>query len=86
MCSSEACNFIKKRLQHWCFPVKPAKFLRTSSIAEHFRWLLLFTLPYLHILAYTYLHLLIYTYTIILIHLFFILLYELDKIDKIWGI
>ena len=27
----QACNFIKKRLQHWCFPVKFAKFLRTSA-------------------------------------------------------
>ena len=60
MCSTEACNFIKKRLQHWCFPVKFAKFLRTYSFAEHFQWLLLFTLPYLHLLAYTYLDLLIY--------------------------
>ena len=27
---SEACNFIKKRLWHRCFPVNFAKFLRTS--------------------------------------------------------
>ena len=26
----QRCNFIKKRLQHRCFPVKFAKFLRTS--------------------------------------------------------
>ena len=26
----KACNFIKKRLQHRCFPVKFAKFFRTS--------------------------------------------------------
>ena len=57
----KACNFIKERLQHSCFPAKFAKFLRTSFFTEHFRWLLLFTLPYLHLLAYTYLHLLIYT-------------------------
>ena len=25
----QACNFIKKRLQHGCFPVKFVKFLRT---------------------------------------------------------
>ena len=31
----QACNFIKKRLQHKCFPVKCAKFL------EHPQWLLL---------------------------------------------
>ena len=28
-CWSLACNFIKKRLQHRCFPVKFANFLRT---------------------------------------------------------
>ena len=26
------CNFIKKRLQHWCFPVNIAKFLRTHVL------------------------------------------------------
>ena len=78
MCLSEACNFIKKRLQQWCFLVKFAKFLRTYSFAGHFWWLLLFTLPYLHLRAYTYLDLLIYTSVL------FILLYQLDKIDKIW--
>ena len=31
-------NFIKKRLQHWCFPMK---LLRTSFFTEHLRWLLL---------------------------------------------
>ena len=35
------CNFIKKRLQHTCFPVKFAKLLRTPFFTEHFRWLLL---------------------------------------------
>ena len=28
----KACNFIKKRLQHRCFPVKFAKFLRTPFL------------------------------------------------------
>ena len=28
----QACNFIKKRLQYWCFPVKFAKCLRTSVL------------------------------------------------------
>ena len=32
-----ACNFIKKRLQHKCFPVK---FLRTLFSLEQLRWLL----------------------------------------------
>ena len=31
--SCKACNFIKKRLQHRCFPVKFAKFLRTLPLA-----------------------------------------------------
>ena len=29
----KTCNFIKRRLQHRCFPVKFAKFLRTSPVA-----------------------------------------------------
>ena len=28
----QACNFINKRLQHWCFPVKFATFLRTPTL------------------------------------------------------
>ena len=28
----KACNFIQKRIQHSCFPVKIVKFLRTSSL------------------------------------------------------
>ena len=30
----QATNFIKKRLQHKCFPVNTAKFLRTPSLKE----------------------------------------------------
>ena len=37
----KACNFIKKRLQHRCFPLKFAKLLRTPFLTEHLRWLLL---------------------------------------------
>ena len=37
----KACNFIKKTLQHRCFPVKFAKFLKRPFFAEHIRWLLL---------------------------------------------
>ena len=33
--------FIYFRLQHKCFPMKFAKFLRTPFFTEHFRWLLL---------------------------------------------
>ena len=34
-------SFIKKRLQHRCFPVKFATFLRTPFLKEHLYWLLL---------------------------------------------
>ena len=37
----KACNFIKNRLKHRCFPMKFANFLRTPFFREHFRWLLL---------------------------------------------
>ena len=39
--SLKVCNFIKKRLQHRCFPVKFAKFLRTPFFTEHMRGLFL---------------------------------------------
>ena len=31
----QACSFIKKRLQHKCFPMKFKKFLRTLFFTEH---------------------------------------------------
>ena len=34
-------SFLKKRLWHRCFLVNFAKFLRTSFLTEHLRWLLL---------------------------------------------
>ena len=34
-------TFLKRRLWHRCFPLNFAKFLRTSSLTEHLRWLLL---------------------------------------------
>ena len=34
-------TLLKKRLQHRCFPVKIAKFLRTTFFIELLRWLLL---------------------------------------------
>ena len=36
-----ACTFIKKRLQHRCFPVNIEQFLRTAFFIEHLWWLLL---------------------------------------------
>ena len=41
-CSLFLSHFIKKRLQHSCFPVNIAKFLRTNFSTEHLRWLLLY--------------------------------------------
>ena len=35
----QAFNFIKKSFQHRCFPVKPAKFLRTPFLTEQLWWL-----------------------------------------------
>ena len=37
----KACNFVKKRLQHRCFPVNIAKCLRTAFFKKHLRWMLL---------------------------------------------
>ena len=39
--SLQACNFIKKRLEHRRFPVNISKFSRTPFFIEHLRWLLL---------------------------------------------
>ena len=36
-----ACNWIKKSHEHWCFPVKFAKFLRTLFLQKPFWWMLL---------------------------------------------
>ena len=36
----QSCNFINKKLQHMCFPVNIAKFLRTSILKKNFRLLL----------------------------------------------
>ena len=33
----QACNFVKKRLQHSCFPVKFAKFFKKTHFEEHQR-------------------------------------------------
>ena len=41
-----ACSFIKKRLQHRCFPVKFGKFLRIPFLTEHLRWLPLWSATY----------------------------------------
>ena len=36
-------TLLKKRFWYWCFPVNFSKFLKTPSITEHLRWLLLKT-------------------------------------------
>ena len=41
----QACNFIKKILQHWCFPMKIAKFLRIPILRNISERLLLFVSP-----------------------------------------
>ena len=41
---AKACNFIKKRHQHRCFPVNIVKFLRKAFFIEHLQWLLLILL------------------------------------------
>ena len=33
-------TLLKKRLQHWCFPVNFVKFLRTPFFTENLQWLL----------------------------------------------
>ena len=48
----QACNFIKKRLLHRCFPVNILKFLRTPFFAEHLWWLLFYYLIASRCLAY----------------------------------
>ena len=37
---------LKKRLWHRCFPVNFAKFLRTTFLTEHLRWLLLLVIEW----------------------------------------
>ena len=37
----QTCNFIKRSLQHKCFPVNMVKSLRTAFFIKHLRWLLL---------------------------------------------
>ena len=39
--TSKTWNFIKKRLQHRCFPANIAKFLKTTFFIKHLWWLLL---------------------------------------------
>ena len=39
---AESLHLHRKRLQHRCFPVKFAKFLRTSFLIEHLWWQLLY--------------------------------------------
>ena len=41
----QACNFIEKILQHWCFPMKFAKFLRTPILKNICERLLLLESP-----------------------------------------
>ena len=40
----QACKFIEKRLQHWCFPLHVKKFLRTPILKSR-EWLVLIIQP-----------------------------------------
>ena len=40
----QACKFIEKRLQHWCFPLHVRKFLRTPILKNSERLLLIILL------------------------------------------
>ena len=40
---AQRCHVISKRLQHRCFAVKPAKFLRTAILKNNWKRLLLFS-------------------------------------------
>ena len=46
-----AFNVIEKRLQHRCFPMNVAKFLRTAFFIEHLWWLLPETLIHRNLLS-----------------------------------
>ena len=37
----QACKFIEKGLQHWCFPLHGKKFLKTPNLKNIREWLLL---------------------------------------------
>ena len=78
---SEACSFIKKGIQHGCFPVKFAKFL-TSPFLQNTSGACFC----LHFLIYTYLRILIYTYLARFEFSLYLLVYEPDKIDKVWDV
>ena len=41
--TGQTATLLKKRLSRRCFPVNIVKFLRTSFLTEHLRWLLLLT-------------------------------------------
>ena len=45
----QACKFIERRLQHWCFPLHVKKFLRTP-ILKNREWLVLIILLVLNFL------------------------------------
>ena len=44
----QACNFVKKRLQHRCLPVNIAKFLRIPILKNICEWLLLSDVNLIH--------------------------------------
>ena len=69
-----------KRTQNWFATIRHTLDVLFILIYISIVIYTVYSLLYLHLLAYTYLHLLIYTCVL------FILLYELDKVLEIWGI
>ena len=56
LCWSLFFNFIKKRLQHKCFPVKFPNFFRVAFFTEHLPWLLLIMLSVRKLLQHVVIH------------------------------
>ena len=48
----KACNFIKKKLQHKCFPVNIAKYLRAPTIVEKIKVVRMVNVSLLHFLKF----------------------------------
>ena len=43
-------NFVKKRLQHRCFPMNIAKSFKNNFFEKHLQWSLLLLVIYLHLI------------------------------------
>ena len=79
----DSSHFIKRRLQHRCFSVKIAKFLRTAFFIEHLLSLLLIVLRSTHSIIFSVL--LLWSYLCSLIHLMPVSFFNPWKHQKILG-